>query len=126
MCVPHDLDSDGAQVAGIKGLLEGTHLIQHTPYGPHISLAIIRLALHKLVYTSEYELLNLVKMRPVLYNTPQSVPDHHGLAIGAVELGMNPQGDVYLCKSRTVICCACGQYQLQRLTSIKAISSSGG
>lgn len=43
---PHDLDSDGTQVAGIKGLLQGTHLIQHTPDSPHICLAIIRLALH--------------------------------------------------------------------------------
>jgi len=43
--VPHDLDCDGAQVAGIKGLLQRTHLIQHTSNGPYISLAIIRLAL---------------------------------------------------------------------------------
>lgn len=43
---PHDLDSDGTQVAGVKGLLQGTHLIQHTSNSPHICLAIICLALH--------------------------------------------------------------------------------
>ena len=43
--VPHDLDCDGSQVAGIKGLLQRAHLIQHTPNGPYIGLAIIRLAL---------------------------------------------------------------------------------
>jgi len=43
--VPHDLDCDGSQVAGIKGLLQCAHLIQHTSNGPYISLAIIRLTL---------------------------------------------------------------------------------
>ena len=44
--VPHDLDSDGTQVAGIKGLLQRTHLIQDTPNSPYICLAIVCLALH--------------------------------------------------------------------------------
>ena len=43
--VPHDLDCDGSQVAGIKGLLQRAHLIQHTSNGPYISLAIVRLTL---------------------------------------------------------------------------------
>lgn len=43
--VPHDLDCDGSQVAGVKGLLQRTHLIQHTSNGPYISLAIIGLTL---------------------------------------------------------------------------------
>lgn len=43
--VPHDLDGDGSQVAGIKGLLQRAHLIQHTSNGPYISLAIVGLTL---------------------------------------------------------------------------------
>ncbi len=43
--VPHDLDCDGPQVAGIKGLLQCTHFVQHTSNGPYISLAIVRLTL---------------------------------------------------------------------------------
>ncbi len=43
--VPHDLDCDGSQVAGIKGLLQRAHLIQHTSNGPYISLAIVGLTL---------------------------------------------------------------------------------
>ena len=43
--IPHDLDSDGSQIAGIKCLLQCTHFIQHTPNSPYISLAVIWLAL---------------------------------------------------------------------------------
>ena len=58
--VPHDLDSDGTQVAGIKSLLEGTHLIQDTPNGPYICLAIICLALHSCQTYSQRQCLHSI------------------------------------------------------------------
>ena len=42
---PHDLDGDGAQVAGVEGLAQAAHLVQDAAQRPHVRLGAILPAL---------------------------------------------------------------------------------